>query len=214
MPASCGCTTGHALEGAGFDVDEALNGMEALEKLLIAPVDLLIVDVNMPQMDGLTFIKTLRRQSPAIASIPVLVTSTESGPQDVHAARVAGANFYLNKPVSQEQLGPACAHSERLRRLNQFIEQFLIEGRELVEQAVNDLLALETRPGAAAHLDGVFRAVHTLKGAAGIIDFAAMARGLHAARGRVVGGPRRRPAADAGPDQRLPVRTRSGGAMA
>jgi two-component system, chemotaxis family, sensor kinase CheA len=65
--------------------------------------------------------------------------------------------------------------------LNPFVEQFLIEGRELVEQAVNELLALETHPSEAAHLDGVFRAVHTLKGAAGIIDFGAMARGLHAA---------------------------------
>jgi two-component system, chemotaxis family, sensor kinase CheA len=65
--------------------------------------------------------------------------------------------------------------------LNAFIEQFLIEGRELVEQAVGDLLALETRPDEVAHLDGVFRAVHTLKGSAGIVDFAAMARGLHAA---------------------------------
>ena len=93
-----------ALEGAGFAVDEALNGIEALEKLLTDPVDLLIVDVNMPQMDGLTFIRTLRRQSRAIASIPALITSTESSPQDIHAARVAGANFYLKKPVSQEQL--------------------------------------------------------------------------------------------------------------
>jgi two-component system chemotaxis sensor kinase CheA len=65
--------------------------------------------------------------------------------------------------------------------LNPFIEQFLIEGRELVEQAVSDLLALETHPGDSARLDGVFRAVHTLKGSAGIVDFAAMARGLHAA---------------------------------
>jgi two-component system chemotaxis response regulator CheY len=58
----------------------------------------------MPHMDGLTFIKTLRRQPRAIASIPVLITSTESSPQDIHAARVAGANFYLTKPVGQEQL--------------------------------------------------------------------------------------------------------------
>ncbi|HEY4174446.1 MAG TPA: chemotaxis protein CheA [Rhodopila sp.] len=65
--------------------------------------------------------------------------------------------------------------------MNEFIEQFLIEGRELVEQAVGDLLALESDPGEATHLDGVFRAVHTLKGSAGIVDFAAMARGLHAA---------------------------------
>ena len=51
-----------ALERVGFNVDEAINGIEALEKLAVAPVDLLIVDVNMPQMDGLTFLAALRRQ--------------------------------------------------------------------------------------------------------------------------------------------------------
>lgn len=93
-----------ALEGAGFVVDEALNGLEALEKLLTAPVDLLVVDVNMPQMDGLTFVKALRRQTPPIASIPVLITTTESSSLDVQAARKVGANYYLIKPVGQEQL--------------------------------------------------------------------------------------------------------------
>jgi two-component system chemotaxis response regulator CheY len=93
-----------ALERAGFDVDEALNGLEALEKLLIAPVDLLVVDINMPQMDGLTFLKALRRQEIELASIPVLMASTEAGTQDIHAAWQAGANFYLIKPISQDQL--------------------------------------------------------------------------------------------------------------
>ena len=93
-----------ALEEAGFEVDEALNGLEALEKVLAAPPDLLIVDVNMPQMDGFTFLKVLRRQDAAAASIPALVTSTEAGPQDKDAARRAGANFYLVKPVSRENL--------------------------------------------------------------------------------------------------------------
>lgn len=93
-----------ALEAAGFAVDEALNGLEALEKVLAAPVDLLIVDVNMPQMDGLTFIATLRRQALPHASLPVLVTSTEAQPQDFAAAWAAGANFYLPKPISPETL--------------------------------------------------------------------------------------------------------------
>lgn len=92
------------LEGAGYEVDEALNGLEALEKLFAAPADLLIVDVNMPQMDGCTFLLTLRRQDLPLASIPALVTSTESKPQDFAAARAAGANFYLTKPVSRETL--------------------------------------------------------------------------------------------------------------
>jgi two-component system chemotaxis response regulator CheY len=93
-----------ALVGAGYEVEEALNGLEALEKLTAAPADLLIVDVNMPQMDGLTFLKVLRRQDLETASIPALVVSTESKPQDVAAAREAGANFYLVKPVAPEAL--------------------------------------------------------------------------------------------------------------
>ena len=93
-----------ALELAGFEVDEALNGLEALEKLLHRPVDLLIVDVNMPQMDGFTFLETLRSQDDGVASTPALVTSTESAPEDFAAARNAGANFYLVKPVAGETL--------------------------------------------------------------------------------------------------------------
>jgi two-component system, chemotaxis family, chemotaxis protein CheY len=93
-----------ALEDAGFDVDEALNGLEALEKLLAGPVDLLVVDVNMPQMDGFTFVTALRSRAPEVASIPVLITSTESAPEDLDAARKAGANFYLVKPLTQDQL--------------------------------------------------------------------------------------------------------------
>ncbi|HEU0149487.1 MAG TPA: Hpt domain-containing protein, partial [Bradyrhizobium sp.] len=65
--------------------------------------------------------------------------------------------------------------------MNEFVEQFLLESRDLVAQATDDLLALEETPGDKDRLDGAFRAFHTLKGAAGIVDFAAMARALHAA---------------------------------
>ena len=92
------------LEHAGFHVDEALNGLEALEKLLAEPVSLLIVDVNMPQMDGFTFVEAVRRQQMPLASTPALITSTEGAPQDFAAARAAGANFYLVKPVTREKL--------------------------------------------------------------------------------------------------------------
>ena len=89
---------------AGYEIDEALNGLEALEKLLIHPADLLIVDINMPKMDGLTFLKTLRSQPLPIASIPALMISTEAAPADTVAARAAGANFYLVKPVPPDIL--------------------------------------------------------------------------------------------------------------
>ena len=77
-----------ALERAGFEVDEALNGLEALEKLLVAPVDLLIVDVNMPQMDGLTFLQ--RAAAPGPTRSPPFRPSSPAPrrrPHDIAAAR-------------------------------------------------------------------------------------------------------------------------------
>lgn len=92
------------LEAADFTVEEALNGLEALEKLLDRPADLLIVDINMPQMDGFTFLSALRAKEQPLCSIPALVISTESGGKDAEAARAAGANFYLVKPIEREML--------------------------------------------------------------------------------------------------------------
>jgi len=92
------------LEAAGYEVEEAFNGLEALEKLLENPPDLLIVDVNMPQMDGLTFLAALRKHPLPTSAIPALVTSTEAGAQDMLAARAAGANYYLVKPLSDAVL--------------------------------------------------------------------------------------------------------------
>jgi two-component system chemotaxis response regulator CheY len=92
------------LEQAGYRVEEALNGLEALEKLLSMSVDLLIVDINMPQMDGLTFLELLRQKAPPMSSIPALVTSTESQSVDLAAARKAGANYYLVKPIDRQSL--------------------------------------------------------------------------------------------------------------
>ena len=65
--------------------------------------------------------------------------------------------------------------------MNEFLEQFLAECRELVEQATADLLALEERPDERERIDSVFRGFHTLKGAAGIMEFDPMVRALHAA---------------------------------
>ena len=93
-----------ALERAGFVVDEALNGIEGLERVLTTTYDLLVVDVNMPKMDGFSFLRALRGREPAVRSIPVLMTSTEAGDGDREAARAAGANFYLVKPLREDVL--------------------------------------------------------------------------------------------------------------
>ena len=65
--------------------------------------------------------------------------------------------------------------------MSDLLEQFLVECRDLIDTATADLLALEAAPGDKSCLDGAFRGFHTLKGAAGIVDFAAMGRLLHAA---------------------------------
>jgi two-component system, chemotaxis family, chemotaxis protein CheY len=93
-----------ALEKAGFAVEQAINGIEAMERALSQPFDLVIVDVNMPRMDGLTFLRALRRGTADIATMPALMISTESETQDIAAARAAGANFYLVKPVAEADL--------------------------------------------------------------------------------------------------------------
>ena len=97
------------LEEAGFVVEEALNGVEALEKLTSMQPDLLIVDINMPQMDGLTFLSHLRRKPLPLASTPALVISTESAEKDVESARRAGANYSLVKPMQRETLSAIAA---------------------------------------------------------------------------------------------------------
>ena len=93
-----------ALEKAGFVVEQAINGIEAMEKVLSEPFDLVIVDVNMPRMDGFTFLRSLRSGAGEVATLPALMISTESETQDVAEARAAGANFYLVKPVAETEL--------------------------------------------------------------------------------------------------------------
>jgi two-component system chemotaxis response regulator CheY len=92
------------LQRAGYTTVEALNGLEALETLLGAPADLIVVDINMPKMDGITFLRTLRRQALPLAATPALITSTEAASPNAALARAAGANFYLVKPTPPETL--------------------------------------------------------------------------------------------------------------
>jgi len=90
------------LEGAGYVVEEAINGIEAIEKALRAPFDLYIVDINMPKLDGYGFMKDLRGED--ILQAPAIMVSTESSTGDLEAAYKAGANGYLIKPIKPAQL--------------------------------------------------------------------------------------------------------------
>ena len=93
-----------ALEKAGFAVEQAINGIEGTEKVLAQGFDLLIVDVNMPGMDGFSFVRDLRHRKEDIAALPILMITTEAGETDIADARAAGVNYYLVKPVSEADL--------------------------------------------------------------------------------------------------------------
>lgn len=94
------------LEADGFAVEEAVNGLEGLEKALSAPFDLLIVDVNMARMDGYRMVGKLRTE-PSLMAIPVIMVSTESKDSDIEKAFAAGANYYLTKPLAPDTLHAA-----------------------------------------------------------------------------------------------------------
>jgi two-component system chemotaxis response regulator CheY len=90
------------LESAGYTVEEALNGIEALEKALQCPFDLYVVDINMPKLDGFGFLRELRQAD--IPQQPAIMVSTEAAELDAKSALRAGANSYLIKPVKPLQL--------------------------------------------------------------------------------------------------------------
>jgi two-component system chemotaxis response regulator CheY len=90
------------LQEAGYEVVEAINGVEALEKALQMDFDLYIVDVNMPKLDGYGFLRELRNQD--APQVPAIMVSTEASAADRKRAYAAGANLYLVKPTRPEQL--------------------------------------------------------------------------------------------------------------
>jgi two-component system chemotaxis response regulator CheY len=85
-------------EPLGLQVVEAVNGVEGLERGLTDPVDVLLVDLNMPTMDGYRFLREARRR-PELAHVPAIMMSTAHAPEDRHKAFAAGANFFHAKPV-------------------------------------------------------------------------------------------------------------------
>ncbi len=91
------------LESGGYSVDEAVNGIEALEKALVKPYDLYIVDINMPKLDGYGFLSEFRRQE-ALLQAPAIMVTTESEARDKSLAYVAGANLYMTKPTKPNEL--------------------------------------------------------------------------------------------------------------
>ena len=92
-----------ALRGAGYDVLEAGDGRQALAKLTGQKVHMIVSDVNMPNMDGISFVKAVK-QMPAYRFTPIAMLTTESQDSKKQEGREAGAKAWVLKPFRPDQL--------------------------------------------------------------------------------------------------------------
>jgi two-component system, chemotaxis family, chemotaxis protein CheY len=91
------------LKNAGYDVTEAVDGQDALEKASSRNFDLVLTDQNMPRLDGIGLTKKLRDQ-PKFKATPILILTTESSDEMKQAGRAAGATGWLVKPFDPAKL--------------------------------------------------------------------------------------------------------------
>lgn len=94
---------GIALKGAGYDVIEACDGRDALSKLNGQKIHLVISDVNMPNMDGISFVKAMKEQA-AYKFTPVIMLTTEASEAKKQEGQAAGAKAWVVKPFQPPQM--------------------------------------------------------------------------------------------------------------
>lgn len=92
-----------ALKSAGYDVLEGVDGKDALGKLTGQKIHLIVSDVNMPNMDGITLVQEVKKL-PAYKFTPIIMLTTESGEDKKSAGQAAGAKAWVVKPFKPEQL--------------------------------------------------------------------------------------------------------------
>ncbi len=92
-----------SLRSLGLTVVAARDGMDALEKLSQSKIDLVITDLNMPNMDGFEFLKALREDR-EYSAVPVIILTSLSNDNDVETGMQLGANSYLVKPFDQKRI--------------------------------------------------------------------------------------------------------------
>ena len=93
----------YALEPLGYDIVEAEDGVDGLSQLEKTPVDLVITDLNMPNLDGIEFIEEVRKQD-RYAGLPLVMLTTEGQAEKMRRGKQAGASGWIVKPFNELQL--------------------------------------------------------------------------------------------------------------
>ncbi|RMG00377.1 MAG: response regulator [Nitrospirae bacterium] len=109
------------LKGKGYEVSYAENGLDALEKLGLEEINLVLTDLNMPYMDGIELIRNMK-QEPSYAGIPVMMVTTEDDDEERSKAAQAGADAYLVKPVTADDIN---------RTVRELLKKIISQGGEL-----------------------------------------------------------------------------------
>jgi two-component system chemotaxis response regulator CheY len=98
------CMSLTRLDGiAESDITEAIDGLDALNKVMERSFDLVLTDIRMPNMDGLEFVRRVRTE-PGFKDLPIIIISTKGAEEDISLGLRAGANGYLSKPISMVRL--------------------------------------------------------------------------------------------------------------
>ena len=168
------------LEGAGFSVDEAANGLEGLERAMLDHYDLAIVDINMPKMDGYAMTRELRGN-------PESARPSRGDGDDGIGRAGRGQGVRLRRQLLHRQARRSRrphahgAPAHGVAAMKTLLERFIPEARDLIESSSTGLLKLERTPGDQDAVNEVFRAVHTLKGSSGLFPVPALTRLVHVA---------------------------------
>lgn len=109
------------LKGKGYDVSYAENGLDALEKLGLEEINLVLTDLNMPYMDGIELIRNMK-QEPSYSGIPVMMVTTEDDDEERSRAAQAGADAYLVKPVTADDIN---------KTVRELLKKIISQGGEL-----------------------------------------------------------------------------------
>ena len=94
---------GFTLKQSGYDIVEATNGVEALKKLEKETIDMLITDINMPELDGIGLVRKVR-DNPLYKFIPIIILTTEFQAEKKQEGKAAGATGWIVKPFRPDQL--------------------------------------------------------------------------------------------------------------
>ncbi len=189
------------LKAAGYQVDVAANGLEALEAARTLPYDVILMDLAMPEMDGLTAARTLRTMPSPIGQIPIIAMTADAMPGDRDRCLAAGMNDYVPKPVDRTLLldtvarwlpatpsaqGPAAGGqdgegAERLdaavlKQLTDDLEASLLT--EVIHQFMEETRTRARRIAETTDPKQLSRDAHTLKSTAA--TFGAMVLSAHA----------------------------------